>query len=151
MPESVTGFQLLEKPDNLLRILHKRSATSAVLPTKIREEPAKYASKGLYLEAPFDTMTAVATGHYPFVPGFILRDTFCSIDRMPKVRSPILMVHGLADVTIPPERGRALAASAPRGVKFIAIAGVGHDVVGMRDIEVEALFRPLAAEQIRLP
>jgi DNA helicase TIP49 (TBP-interacting protein) len=39
MPESVTGFQLLEKPDNLLIIMHQSGATFAVLPTKIREEP----------------------------------------------------------------------------------------------------------------
>jgi hypothetical protein len=39
MPESVTGFQLLEKPDNLLIIMNQSGATFAVLPTKIREEP----------------------------------------------------------------------------------------------------------------
>jgi fermentation-respiration switch protein FrsA (DUF1100 family) len=113
---------------------------------------AKYPSKGLYLEAPFDTMTAVATGHYPFVPGFILRDMFRSINRVPKVTSPILAVHGLADEIIPSERGRALAASAARGIKFIAIPGVGHnDVFGIRDVEAEAMFRILAGEQVRLP
>ena len=63
---------------------------------------AKHPSKGLYLEAPFDTMTAVATGHYPFVPGFILRNTFRSIDRITKVMAPMVAVHGLADGTIPP-------------------------------------------------
>ena len=88
----------------------------------------------------------------PFAPGFLLRDTFRSIDRLPKVMSPILAVHGLADETIPPERGRALVASAESGVKFIAVPGVGHnDVFGIRDVEAEAMFRPLAAEQVRLP
>jgi uncharacterized protein len=113
---------------------------------------AKYPSKGLYLGAPFDTMTAVATGHYPFVPGFILRDTFRSVDRIRTVTAPMLAVHGLADGTIPPERGRTLAASAARGVKFIAIPGVGHnDVFVIRDVEAEAMFRELAAEPTSAP
>jgi hypothetical protein len=76
-------------------------------------------------------MTAVATGHYPFVPRFVLRDTFRSIVRIPTVASPIFAVHGLADDVIPPERGKAMIAAAQPGARFESLPGVGHnDVVG---------------------
>lgn len=140
--EAAVAFVERETPDTSI-LFHGHSLGTGVAVAMA----ARYSSKGLYLEAPFDTMTAVARGHYPFVPGFILRDTFRSIDRIRNVMAPMLAIHGLADGTIPPERGRALAASAARGVKFIAIPGIGHnDVFAIRDVEAEALFRNLAAE-----
>jgi hypothetical protein len=109
---------------------------------------ARHKSKGLYLEGPYDSMTAVAKVHYPYAPGFILLDTFRSVDRIAAVASPVLAIHGLADVVIPPERGLALVAAARPGASFIGLAGFDHNnVVAARDSEAEALFRPLAAVQ----
>jgi len=107
---------------------------------------ARHKSKGLYLEAPYDSMTAVAQGHYPYAPGFILLDTFRSVDRIADVASRVLAIHGLADVVIPPQRGLALVAAAQPGGRFIGLAGIDHnDGFAVRDAVAEALFRPLAA------
>jgi uncharacterized protein len=141
--EAAFAFVEKEAPGSLI-LFHGHSLGTGIAVAMA----AKHPSKGLYLEASFDTMTAVATGHYPFVPGFILRDTFRSIDRIPKVASPIFAIHGLADDIIPAQRGQTLIAAARPDAKFQSLPGVGHNnVVGMRDAEAEALFRSLPSLQ----
>jgi len=53
---------------------------------------------------------------------------FASGDRsaaLPKVRVPMLVIHGTADPLVPVEGGRAIAAAVP-GARLIEIEGMGH-------------------------
>jgi alpha-beta hydrolase superfamily lysophospholipase len=47
-----------------------------------------------------------------------------------RLGSPLLVVHGEADTSVPADEGRALAAAAPRG-RYLGIAGADH-VLGCR-------------------
>ncbi len=44
-----------------------------------------------------------------------------------RVTAPTLVVHGLADVLVPPEHGRDTAQRIP-GARFVGIEGMGHDL-----------------------
>lgn len=48
-------------------------------------------------------------------------------ERLSTLRAPTLVVHGLADVLIPAENGRIVAAAVP-GARLVEIAGMGHEL-----------------------
>lgn len=62
------------------------------------------------LVTPYDSMTAVASRHVPFVPvTLILRHPFDSVSKAPRVRAPAFLVAGENDTLIPPSHAKALA------------------------------------------
>ncbi|MDF1747900.1 MAG: alpha/beta hydrolase [Alphaproteobacteria bacterium] len=80
----------------------------------------------LVLDAPYDSIAAVASRHYWFVPvGALLKDRFSSIDRISEVQVPILIGHGQKDRVIPIAHGRRLyeAANMPKTFALKPLAG----------------------------
>ena len=49
------------------------------------------------------------------------------LQRLHSVRVPTLVIHGDADILVPVENGRNVAAAVP-GARLVGIAGMGHDV-----------------------
>lgn len=49
------------------------------------------------------------------------------LPRLPSLRIPTLVVHGDADILVPVENGRRVAAAIP-GARILEVAGMGHDV-----------------------
>ena len=67
-------------------------------------------------------MTAIGTRHYPFLPvRWLLRDRFASIDRIGRIKSPILFIAGDSDAIVPLADTQLLFDAAPR-----AEAACGH-------------------------
>ena len=88
-------------------------------------------------------MSALVADRFPFYPTTaLLRDTFRTDLRIGGVRSPIVIVHGRDDPVVPMASGRALAAVAGPKARFIALPGDHFAILGARDAEVEAAFRP---------
>lgn len=82
---------------------------------------ARRAVGGLILDAPFTSMTEMATRTYPFLPVRpLLADRYDSIDHITRVTAPLLVLHGERDELIPVAMGRAMHAAA-RAPKEIAI------------------------------
>ncbi|AWB20355.1 alpha/beta hydrolase [Methylobacterium currus] len=100
---------------------------------------------GLYLEAPFDSMTAMARHHFRFLPAGLLSDTWRSDRIVGAVSVPILIVHGDADPVIPPKYGARLARTAHAEVPsdFVEVPGDHVSILGVRDAEAERRFRPV--------
>jgi len=96
--------------------------------------------RGLYLEAPFDSMTAMARHHFRFLPAGLLADPWRSDGIIGAVSAPILIVHGDADPVIPEKYGARLARIAK--ADFVALPGDHVSILGKRDGEAEARFRP---------
>lgn len=97
---------------------------------------------GLYLEAPFASLLRLAEMRQPFVPvSWLLRDPMRSDERIGHVHGPVVIVHGTGDGIVPVEEGRRLAAAAPSGTVFDAIAGDHMSIVGARDRAYEPVFR----------
>ena len=85
----------------------------------------------LILEAPYDSVLAVASARFPFLPvEALLRHSFRSDLKIASVDAPVLIVHGTADGVIPSLHGRALHASAPEGTRMHEVEGATHFNIG---------------------
>jgi fermentation-respiration switch protein FrsA (DUF1100 family) len=82
----------------------------------------------LILRSPFTSMADIGGHHYPFLPvRWLLRDRFPSIDRIGRIRSPLLVIAGDRDGIVPLEHSRRLydAAGSPKTLKVIR--GADHN------------------------
>lgn len=87
----------------------------------------EYMAGGLILDMPYSSIADVAQERYWFLPvRLLLLDTFDSEARMAKVRSPVLLMHGLNDRVIPVKFGRKLFAAAPEPKEGHFIPGGTH-------------------------
>ena len=63
---------------------------------------SKYKFAGLILESPFTSMRRLAQKYYPIFPvKIILKDKFDSINKIQKINSPLLVMHGEEDTIVP--------------------------------------------------
>lgn len=98
---------------------------------------AQRPARGVVLIASYDSIAAVARGHYPFLPVEpLIRDSFRSDRRIIGVSQAKLFVHGDRDKVIPLRHGQALFDLASEPKQFSVHAGQGHnDLWSIRLIE----------------
>jgi abhydrolase domain-containing protein 17 len=77
---------------------------------------------GLILESPFVSAFRVVT-KVPIVPF----DKFANIDKIARVRCPVLVMHGTADDVIPLWHGEALFKAANLPKLYLWVEGAGHN------------------------
>jgi hypothetical protein len=88
----------------------------------------KRPAAALILESTFSSARDVASVVYPFLPvRFLLRTKLNSIDKVGKIRIPILFIHGRNDRIIPRELGQTLFDAANEPKKFYVIEGADHN------------------------
>jgi hypothetical protein len=77
---------------------------------------------GLILESTFTSGQKMLTPVriFPF-------DRYLNLERLTKVRCPVLVIHGTADMTIPFRHGEALFAAASEPKRSFWVAGAGHN------------------------
>ncbi len=92
---------------------------------------------GLVLDAPYTTIVDVAALAYPYLPVRpFMFDRYETMRYLPRVRAPLLVLHGEADRVIPVDMGRAVyaAANAPKEIVTFPRAGHSdHHVYGSYD------------------
>ena len=82
----------------------------------------------LVLEAPFSSMTDVATHHFFYLPTkFLLKDHFNSIGKINEITAPIFFVHGELDSVVPWEFGKRLYDVAPQPKELLLIESANHN------------------------
>jgi fermentation-respiration switch protein FrsA (DUF1100 family) len=82
----------------------------------------------LILRSPFSSAVDVARFHYPWLPvGWILKDQFPSIERMPRITSPALFIAGDDDRIVPVSQTRALFEAAGGPKELLIIHGADHN------------------------
>lgn len=81
---------------------------------------------GVILDAPFTSAADVAGHHYWYLPVWLLRDQYRSIERVHELEAPLLVMHGDRDGVIPVALGERLFAAAPEPKRFVKLAGVDH-------------------------
>ena len=87
------------------------------------------------LESTFTSFSDLVARFLPNI-GQALKDKFNSLEKISKLRSPLLFIHGDADEIVPYENGKKLFESAPEPKEFYTIAGAGHNntyLVGGKD------------------
>lgn len=83
---------------------------------------------GLILESTFSSAKDVARTAYPFLPArFFLRTKFDSIEKIRRIRIPLLFMHGSRDSIIPIALGRRLYGAAQDPKEFYEIPGADHN------------------------
>jgi fermentation-respiration switch protein FrsA (DUF1100 family) len=81
--------------------------------------------RAVVLESPFASVPVMANSVVPGV-GSLMRTRWDSLSKIPRLRAPLLVLHGDADETIPYAQGRALFAAAPEPKTFFTIRGGRH-------------------------
>jgi hypothetical protein len=100
-----------------------RSLGSAVAVDVAQEQPLA----GLILISPISSGADFAEYHGLGWAKWLVGDPFDSLEKLERVSSPILIIHGNEDRTLPIEMGRALHAAAPPGSTLIEVPGAGHN------------------------
>ena len=80
---------------------------------------------GVVLESPFASVRAMANAVLPGA-GFLLRTRWDSLSKVPRLRAPLLVLHGDADEVVPYAQGRALFDAAPGPKTFFTIRAGRH-------------------------
>jgi pimeloyl-ACP methyl ester carboxylesterase len=103
-------------------VLYGESLGSGVAVGLAAERPVA----GLILDAPFTSTADVAGHHYWYLPVWLLRDQYRSIERIHEIKAPLLVMHGDRDGVIPITLGERLFAAAPEPKRFVKLPGVDH-------------------------
>ncbi len=91
----------------------------------------------LILNSTFTAMSDVVSGQYPWFPfRYLLLDRWQSVERIPRIESPVIIFHGTADEIVPVIQGRALA-SKSANARFIEIPGATHNEIPMLQLRHE--------------
>jgi len=81
----------------------------------------------LVLEAPFTSAVDVARLSYWWLPvSLLMKDQFHSLDLVPNLNVPFLVVHGTADGIVPFKMGERLYAAAREPKEFVAVSDGTH-------------------------
>jgi len=83
----------------------------------------------LVLESPFASIPEMARAVYPFLPpvGPLIRTRYDTLAKLPRLRTPLLVLHGARDEIVPIAQGRRVFAAAPEPKRFFEIPGAGHN------------------------
>jgi fermentation-respiration switch protein FrsA (DUF1100 family) len=105
-------------------VLFGESLGAAVALAEAVERPAA----GLVLRSPFSSLADVAREHYPFLPvRLLLKDRYPSLERVPRLECPLLVLAGRRDGIIPASQSRALFEAAPPDARRLVMLDGDHN------------------------
>ncbi|MBD2244186.1 alpha/beta fold hydrolase [Nostoc sp. FACHB-888] len=103
---------------------------------------------GLIVESSFTSIRDVITYRnvfWMFPVDLILTQRFNSIKKLPKLKMPVLFIHGVADSTVPSFMSQKLYAVAPEPKQLLLVPGADHNdtavIAGLQYLQwVESFF-----------
>jgi len=107
-------------------VLYGESLGSGLAVKIAAERAASGPVAALILEAPFSSVTDAASYYYPYVPiRWLLKDHFDSAARIADVMTPVFILHGEQDKTMPIKFGKRLfeVATEPKQAAWLPKAG----------------------------
>ena len=117
---------LLGRDDAAARklILFGRSLGAAVA----AEMATRFTTLGLILESPFVSIREMALEIFPSLPiGWLLRTRYDTLEKVRLVKTPILVLHGDRDATVPFAHGKRIFEVASQPKRFHRIIGASHN------------------------
>ena len=102
---------------------------------------------GAILITPYDSLINVARSHYPWLPvGQLLKHRFQSVDSLPAIRCPLLVLYAGRDRVVPPERTENLIRHIQGEKEVVLIAAADHGTIDMYPDYWAAILRFLHRE-----
>ena len=99
-------------------------AIASYLAQKISQQDSKNSAGGLILASTFTSISDRAAELYPFMPiRFLSRFSYNSIDRLPSIKIPVLIIHSTDDEIIPFHHGDRNFQVANQPKKLITLRG----------------------------
>lgn len=84
--------------------------------------------RALVLRSPFTSLADVGAVHYPWLPvRRLLLDRYPSLERIPSVRVPLLVIAGDRDDVVPEPMSRRLFDAANEPKRYVLVQGAGHN------------------------
>ena len=125
--DGAAAIQYLLAPDKAAArplILFGRSMGAAVA----AEMATRFESGGLILESPFVSIREMARAIFPSLPiGSLLRTRYDTLEKIRKLKAPLLVLHGDHDEVVPFAQGKKIFEAAPEPKKFHRIVGASHN------------------------
>ena len=88
----------------------------------------RFPSLAIILETPFTSVRDVARDKLPFLPiGPLLKTRYNVLEKIRKLSSPLLVLHGDRDEVVPFSHGKRVFDAAPQPKWFYTIGGAGHN------------------------
>jgi fermentation-respiration switch protein FrsA (DUF1100 family) len=105
-------------------IIFGRSLGAAVA----AEMALRFTCRGLILETPFASILDMAKSVMPLLPiGAILQTRYDVVEKVARIKVPLLVLHGDRDDVVPYEQGKQVFAAAPNPKEFYTIGGANHN------------------------
>ncbi len=82
---------------------------------------------GMILESTFTSLRDMARFIFPIIPTAIAPDSLRSLSSIRRIKSPLLVIHGTKDETVPYEMGKRLFEAAPHPKRFYTVPGAMHN------------------------
>jgi pimeloyl-ACP methyl ester carboxylesterase len=141
-----TEAALLDDAEKVFDWVHSRHPRVAVIGRSLGSGVAVHLATvrdvtKLALVTPYDSVARVAKRHFAIVPvSWLLKDTFDSFAKAPRVRAPVLVLVAETDRVIPRAHSERLVGAFPRGhVELREIAGTNHDSISTAPEYLRAL------------
>jgi uncharacterized protein len=107
---------------------------------------------GLVLLSTFTGVRELGHLHYPFLPASLIPDAYPTVRRIPRLRAPLLVLHGDRDDIVPLAQARVLVAAAPEPKLLHVFAGAGHnDLLELAGAEFAGVIASWAGGPERSP
>jgi uncharacterized protein len=127
---------------NPARIVYFGESLGAAVAAELAVE---HPPAALILRSPFTSLTDMGEHHYRWLPvRWLLRDRFATIDRISKVRAPLLVIGGDADRIVPMSQTRRVYEAAGNPKRLVVIPNADHNdyslLAGAETIEAVVTF-----------
>jgi fermentation-respiration switch protein FrsA (DUF1100 family) len=81
----------------------------------------------LVLQSTFTSLRDVGRRHYPAALAALAADAYPNLERIGRLRAPVLIVHGEEDAIVPVDHARALFGAALEPRRLEIVRGAGHN------------------------
>lgn len=81
---------------------------------------------GIIIEDAFTSVNDMAKEHFPFIPSFVLKSRYNSLEKIKNIKIPKLIFHSTNDEIVPFEQGQRLFERAAEPKEFVELHG-GHN------------------------
>lgn len=87
---------------------------------------SKKKMRGIIIEDAFTSVMDMAKEHFPFIPTFVLKSGYNSLEKIKNVSIPKLILHSINDEIVPFEQGQRIFEMASQPKDFVELRG-GHN------------------------